>query len=221
MTDFLSCRNASTNMGPQRDFSNGARNSNTCLAEPGQATSKGPKICHTRGTPKGSMGVSKPYPWRRGQRPRAPGKMSASDCQIDAITVATSPAKPLPSGLGVKEEEAKPSVALSSPCPLIPDFLQSPMDQCRLRLNKQGELVPTNAKSPCSSPPATLGPEGPTDRSGPGGGWGAPLHLSYLTLRGNEGNWKSGSFGCHCFQPVPLPGNGVFIPQVPLQPLQS
>ena len=41
--------------------------------------------------------------------------------------------------------------------PMSPDLLQLAMDQCGLRLNEQGGLVLTNTKSPCGSPPATMG----------------------------------------------------------------
>ena len=79
--------------------------------------------------------------------------------QLDAITIAPSPAKPLPSKLGLKEGELKPSVALDlvTPMSMSPNFLQLAMDQCGLRQNEQGELVLTNIINPCSSLPITLG----------------------------------------------------------------
>ena len=161
--------------------------------------------CHTNSTSKGSRGVSKPYPWGRGQRPRVPETMSASVAPNWCHHWCPIPSKPLPSKLGIEEGDMKSSVTfdLGIPMPLSPNFLQLAMDQCRLRLNEQGELLLVNTESPCSS------------HLGPGDGLGAPLHLSSLTLRRNKGNWKSSPIGCHHFQPLPLPGNGFLFPQCP------
>ena len=40
--------------------------------------------------------------------------------------------------------------------PMSPNYHQLAMDQCGLRHNEQGKLVPTNTKSLCSSPPTTI-----------------------------------------------------------------
>ena len=98
-----------------------------------------------------------------------------------------------------------------------PDFLQLAMDQCRLRLKEQGELVPTNTEPHeiLCPPPWDSRPWGPYHHVWIWGGWGAPLHLSCLALRGNGGNWKSNSIGCHHFQPLLLTGNGLLFPQSP------
>ena len=53
ITGFLSCRNASMDKQAQSGFSKDTGKSKTCLAEPGEATSKGPKTPHTSITPKG------------------------------------------------------------------------------------------------------------------------------------------------------------------------
>ena len=41
--------------------------------------------------------------------------------------------------------------------PMSPDYLQLAMEQCQLKLNELGELVPTDIKSPYSFLSATLG----------------------------------------------------------------
>ena len=67
--------------------------------------------------------------------------------QLEHMAVGPSPIKPLPTKLGVEEGKVKPLVALDPAAlsPLSPNFLQVAMEQCRLRLNEQGGLVPTNS----------------------------------------------------------------------------
>ena len=176
-----------------------------------QRTQKLPHQHH----PKREWEVIRTFPWGRGQRPMAPEQCGQAMCQLDDITIAPSPVKPLPSKPGARERELKPSVALdlATPTPMNPDFLLLAMDQCGQRLNEQGELVLTNTMWLSTHHYWIPGLEGHTHRSGSRGGRETVLCFSCWNLRGNEGNWKSGSVGCHCFLPFPLHGNGLLFYQ--------
>ena len=130
MTGFLSCRNSSMIHWQQRGFLNGARNSNTCSEEPGQAWSKRPKIHHASGTWKGSREISKPYPQGRGQRPRTPGTMSASDVPNWCHHWCPVPSKTLTLKIRCKRGSMSPPWQwdLVTPMPPSPYFLQLAME---------------------------------------------------------------------------------------------
>ena len=78
--------------------------------------------------------------------------------QLDAIFAAPSPVKP-PSS----KPEARGGIGAFSgigscpPIPVSPNYLQMAMVQCGLRLNEEGEPIPTNMESPYRFPPATIG----------------------------------------------------------------
>ena len=150
MAGFLSCRNASTDMQSWRDFSNENLTPKHAQQGQGGVKSKGPKTCHPSMTPKGDAGVRDP-----GLQEQCKQVMH----QNDAITAAFSPVKPPLSKPETREGELEPSVALVPvpSMPMSPNYLQLAMDQCGLRFNEWGELVPTNTESPYRFLPTTIG----------------------------------------------------------------
>ena len=90
---------------------------------------------------------------------RAPGTMSTSDTPNWYHGCHPFPARFLTPEQGVKEGKVKSLVVLDPiiSTPLGPDVLHLVMEQCRLQLNEQGGLVPTNPESSSISPSTTMG----------------------------------------------------------------
>ena len=120
---------------------------------------KGPKLAKPTPPQTGLGESSGPILREEGGDPGLQEKCRQVMHQPDVITAAPSPVKHLPSKPEAREGELEPSVTLVpvAPMPMSSDYPQLAMEQCVLRLNEQGELVPPNTKSPYSFLPATIG----------------------------------------------------------------
>ena len=219
MMGFLSCRNASMNMQPPRGFSNGTGNYKTCLAEPDRVKSRGTKTCHINTTPKGSGEVIRTYPWGRGWGLRTSGTVRTGDVPTGCHHCCLIPSKTSTLWIRGKNRGIEAFRSLGSCYPHAYESWFPPVSNGSVQGDtKWARATSTNQHQKPVWPSAcyhgTSGPEGPTNRSGSEGGWEASLCLSCLTLRGNEGNWKSDSIGCHHFQPLP-PRMGFCTPSLP------
>ena len=122
MTGFLSYRNASTSMWPQRGFVNDTSNSKTCLAEQGQDKRRGPQNLPHQHYPKWKWGESScPILGEEGRDPGLQEQCRQMMCQLDAITVAPSPVKFQPSSQGQKRR----NWSLQQPWTLLPPCLRA------------------------------------------------------------------------------------------------
>ena len=108
---------------------------------------------------KGPGESSGPILWEESKSLRLQEQCRQVMCQLDAFTVAPSPVNTLPSKPKAREVEWEPSVVVvpTPSMPMSPNFLQLAMDQCKMRLNEQGELAPTNTESLHSLLPTTHG----------------------------------------------------------------
>ena len=215
MAGFLYCRNASTNMQSRRHFSDDTRNSKTCLAEIGEVKKQRTQHLLNQHHPKRGWGSHQNLSkrgWGSHQdlssRKRVGTQGSRKSVGMWCINSMPS-LLPVPSKISALQTRGKrggigafssigpcSSYSYESPLPLVDNGSVGAEPQWGKGTGTNQHQEPIQLSACHHWIPY---PECHASRSWPRGGWGAPLHLSCLTLRENRRSWKSGFVVFHHF----------------------